>query len=183
MVLFKRIYLSVIIFVAAAVSLIAFMIWPVLKNIATLSRDLFLEKNKIFYLEQEKGNIQKIGKNYKTYEGDLDKIEDLFVDSAAPISFITFLEKNATDSQIELEISSLVKKTEKEDAWPSFSLKVSATGSFGNLSRFLDKIENGPYLIEIFEINSKKLTKKEEAAPGAEEVQTLTTLSIKTYTK
>ena len=196
--------------------LVVFVMWPLFKEIKAISQNLFLKKNKIVYLSEERENIKKIENLYKTYQSDLDRIENLFVDPEVPIEFIGFLEKSATDSQIKLEISSMTraaakgeneataslttraaarggdeqssattKKTEQEP-WQSLSAQLLVTGSFSNFSKFLHKLENGPYLIEVLDLNTKKLTEREVQIAGFEnipEADTITTFSIKAFTK
>jgi hypothetical protein len=176
----KKIYLPLIIFWISSILLIVFIIWPLLRQISQVSQDFYLERNKIVYLNAEKENIQKIEKNYKAYESDLNKIGTLFFDPAVPIDFVNFLEKTATNSQVKLEVSSMTEKEQGDDSWPSLSLKVIISGSFSNASKFLEKIENSPYLIEIIDLNTMNLTKELADIPGAD---TNTALTIKVYTK
>ena len=228
----KKIYLSIAMFGIISTLLVVFVMWPLFKEIKAISQNLFLKKNKIVYLSEERENLQKIENLYKTYQSDLDRIENLFVDPEVPIEFIGFLEKSATDSQIKLEISSMTraaakgeneataslttraaakgeneataslttravarggdeqssattKKTEQEP-WQSLSAQLLVTGSFSNFSKFLHKLENGPYLIEVLDLNTKKLTEREVQIAGFEnipEADTITTFSIKAFTK
>ena len=212
----KKIYLSIAMFGIISTLLVVFVMWPLFKEIKAISQNLFLKKNKIVYLSEERENIKKIENLYKTYQSDLDRIENLFVDPEVPIEFIGFLEKSATDSQIKLEISSMTraaakgeneataslttravarggdeqssattKKTEQEP-WQSLSAQLLVTGSFSNFSKFLHKLENGPYLIETVDLNTRRLAEKDiqvkelENIPGAD---TTNVLSIKVFAK
>lgn len=182
----KKIYLPTIILGILSILLIILIIWPLFKEIRTTSQNLSLEKNKTVYLGQERENLQNIKQSYKTYQPDLDSIENLFVDPAVPIEFINFLEKTATDTQVKLEISSMAQNTEKKDSWPSLSLQLSVTGSFANFSKFLDKLENNSYLIETLNLNSRKLTKSELESKELKNIpnaDTATFLLIKVYTQ
>jgi len=196
----KKNYLSIAMFGIISILLAVFVMWPLFKEIKVISQNLFLKKNKIVYLSEERESIKKIENLYKTYQSDLDRIENLFVDPEVPIEFIGFLEKTAADSQIKLEISSMTraaarggdeqssattKKTEQEP-WQSLSAQLLVTGSFSNFSKFLHKLENGPYLIEVLNLNTKKLTEREVQVAGSEnipEADTITTFSIKAFTK
>jgi len=196
----KKIYLSIAIFGIISTLLVVFVVSPLFKEIKAISQNLFLKKNKIAYLREERENIKKIENLYKAYQPDLDRIENLFIDPEIPIEFIGFLEKTAAGSQIKLEISSMTraaakggdeqssattKKTEQEP-WQSLSAQLLVTGSFSNFSKFLHKLENGPYLIEVLDLNTKKLTEREVQIVGFEnipEADTITTFSIKAFTK
>jgi len=182
----KKNYLSIAVFGIISTLFAVFVILPLFKEIKAISQNLFLKKNKIVYLSEERENLQKIENLYKTYQSDLERIENLFVDPEVPIEFIGFLEKTAVSSQIKLEISSMTKKTEKEEPWQSLSVQLLITGSFSNFSKFLYKLENGPYLIEIVDLNTRRLAEKDiqtkelENIPGAD---TATVLSIKVFAK
>ena len=182
----KRIYLILIIFGILGALLVVFLVVPIFREISRTSQDFFLEKNKMAYFKEERSNIQKIENIYKTYQPDLDKIESLFFDPEVPVGFVGFLEKTAIDSQIKLEISSLAKKTEKEELWPSLSLQLLTTGSFNNFLKFLEKIENSFYLIEITDLNVRKLTDKEISAAklaNIPEPDAATILTIRVFTQ
>jgi len=182
----KKIYLSTIIFGILSVSLIVFVIWPLFREVRTTSQNLFLEKNKIVYLSKEKENLQNIEQSYKAHQPDLDRIENLFIEPSVPIELINFLEKVAISSQVKSEISSMTQNTGKIDSWPSLSLQLSVTGSFANFSKFLDKLESGPYLIEVLNLSARQLTKNELEAKELKNIpdaDTETILSIKVFTR
>jgi len=227
----KKNYLSIAVFGIISTLFAVFVVFPLFKEIKAISQNLFLKKNKIVYLSEERENLQKIENLYKTYQSDLERIENLFVDPEVPIEFIGFLEKTAVSSQIKLEISSMTraaarggdeqssattraaarggdeqssattraaarggdeqssattKKTEKEEPWQSLSVQLLVTGSFSNFSKFLHKLENGPYLIEVVDLNTRRLAEKDiqvkelENIPGAD---TTNVLSIKVFAK
>ena len=202
MISLKKVYPSLIIFGTLCLLLIVFVVWPLLKDIDKTSQSFSSERNRVVYLNAEKENIQKIEKIYKTYEPDLDKIKILFFEQETPINFINFLEKTATDARVKMEISSMTKQEQqsttkqgqkstakqqqKEDLWPSLSLQIVIFGSFNNTSKFLEKIENGLYLIETTDLDVTSLSsgqasgKEFEGVPGAD---TKTVLTIKAYTK
>lgn len=177
----KKIYLSSFIFGLFVILLIIFSIYPLFKEVKKNSENLLLQKKKLILFEIEKENIKELEKNFKNYQADLTRIENLFITPEVPIEFINFLETISKDSKIELEISSIVKETGKEASWPSLSFQLSAIGSFPNFLKFLKKLENSPYLIEIFNFNIQKLTKKELGAFSPGDIES--PLLIKVFTK
>jgi len=198
----KKIHPLLIIFGVLNLLLIIFVIWPLFKQINEVSQNFSSERNKVVYLKAEKENIKKIEQIYKSYESDLNKTEALLFEPESPISFINFLEKTATDSQVKMEISSMIKQEQpsnakpgqkssikqqqNEDLWSSLSLQIVISGSFNNTAKFLEKIENGPYLIQITDLNIISLTKgeaSEKEAAGIPRADTRTVLTIKVYTK
>lgn len=157
----KKIYLSTIAFATLNILLIVFIVFPLFEEVKKNSEAFLLEKNKIASLSKEEEGREKMEGLYKNYQSDLEEIEKVFVDPEVPIEFIGFLEKTATVSQIQLKILSMIKKIEKEDPWPGLSFQLSAVGSFPDFLRFLEKLENSPYLIETLELNTRALTEKE----------------------
>lgn len=193
----KKNYISAAFFGILSILLIVFLIYPFLGEIKKNSQNLFLQKKKIILLAQERENLKKMEDIFKTYQSDLDKIENLLVDPETPIEFISFLEKNAQVTGVELEISSMTKRTptlpppsqrapEKKEPWPSLSLQLLVVGSFPNFLEFLEKLETSPYLIEILNLNSRRLTERELKSKEFEKFSlgdTSTSLSVKVYTK
>jgi Tfp pilus assembly protein PilO len=180
----RKIYLSIAVFGTTSILLIIFIIFPLLKEIKKNSEAFLLEREKVASLSKEKENLQKIKNLYQTYQSDLEKIEDIFIDSEVPIELVTFLEKTASTSLVQLKILSMTKKTEKEDDWPSLLFQLSVTGSFSNFLKFVEKLENGPYLIEILDLNTHSLTEKEtKKLEGFPLTDTDNFLTIKVFTK
>ncbi len=147
-----------------------FLICLLFKGVKGSSEAFSLEKEKIASLSEEKENRKKMEDLYKNYQSDLDKIEKVFIDPEVPIEFIGFLEKTAGASQVQIKIISMAKRTDAKDAWPSLLFQISVTGSFSDFSKFLEKLENSPYLIETIELNSRALSEKEVKSKEFEEL-------------
>ncbi len=157
----KKIYLFASIFITVGILASLFSVFLLFKEVKNVSGTFSLEKEKVTSLSEEKENRKKIKDIYENYQSDLDKIEKVFIDPEIPIEFISFLEKTAGASQVKIKIISMAKRTDKGDTWPNLLFQSSVTGSFSNFSKFLEKLENSPYLIEVTELNSRSLTEKE----------------------
>jgi hypothetical protein len=182
----KKIYISITIFGIAAVLLVAFLIYPLFQSINKNSEALLSQKGKLALLKKEVESTQGILSLYEDYQPNLEKLDALFVDPGNPIEFINFLEDNAKASQIVVEISSLqsnitsLSQSKGAKIWSSLDFQLSLNGSFSNFSKYLDKLENSPYLIEILDFSIKK----REA--NSAEIQNLgigATLSLRVYAK
>ncbi|MDI6591776.1 MAG: type 4a pilus biogenesis protein PilO [Patescibacteria group bacterium] len=167
----KKIYLTLAIFGILIISLIVFLIYPLFEEIKKDSEELLLQKKRMVSLTEQRENLKKIEDIYKNYQSDLDKIEKLLPDPEIPIELISFLEKASRDSEVGLEISSITKEA-PTNFWPSLSLQISITGSTPNSLKFLEKLENAPYLIEILNLNIRRSEKELK-----------TSLLVKVYTK
>lgn len=162
-----------------------FLVFFLFKGVKNNSEAFSLEKEKIASLSEEKESRKKMEDVYKNYQPDLGEIEKVFIDPEVPIEFINFLEKTAGDSLVQLKILSMTKKTDKENAWPNLLFQISVTSSFSNFSKFLEKLENSPYLIETLELDVRALSEKELKSKEFENLSstdTSTLLLIKVFT-
>ncbi|MBL7150148.1 MAG: hypothetical protein ISS84_00760 [Candidatus Pacebacteria bacterium] len=165
------------------------IIYPLFNNIKKNSEVLISQKKELASLEGEIENLKNFEKIYQAHHQNLEKIDKLFIDPEIPtdiIKFVGFLRKIAEDSQIPIDISSPTPKKEiAADPWPSITFQVSCEGKFSNFGKFLEKIETGPYLIEILNLNTRRLTEKELKPKEFEEfslADSSISLSIKVFT-
>jgi len=172
MTLKNKINLSLIIFIILSVCLIVLVIYPLFKEIKNSSEELVSEKQKLFSLEKKIENLKEFQTLWLEIEPNLKKIDQLFIDPQVPVEFVNFLEKIAKDSEILIEISSALPSKTEKDPWPSLLLKINSTAPFSEILKFLEKIETSPYLIEIQNLNARRLIE------GDAEI----TLSVKVYT-
>jgi hypothetical protein len=144
---------KIYIFLAALVVffglLIFLVILPMAKGIAKNAADYMIAKEETASLDTEIKNSGTLKEQYQAELPDLEKIESLFIDFEIPIDFIRFLEKLATDSKVVTTISPSENLRKEPGEWSSLSFHLSVEGSFLNFSRFLEKLENAPYLIEV----------------------------------
>ena len=146
--------------------LIFLVILPLFSTIQKNARDLLDSKKETVSLVSEIENLGALTKQYQEYEPDFNKINSLFVNSEIPIDFIRFLEKLAVDSRVSAEISlgsGTGGSSSQEQPWPSLYFQLSTESTFLNLSRFLEKIENSPYLTEIQNLSINKTGGQESA--------------------
>jgi hypothetical protein len=163
----NKIYTISIVFGLTIIILIIFFVLPSLKEIKENSKDLLLGKNNLAFLEAQVNEIENFKKNYNDYQPNLEKIDQLFVDSKNPVDFIKFLEKTASDFEIESEISLLSLPQGKEQDTVIF--QIFSKGDFSKILKFSEKLENGPYLIKIQNLTIKKSEKEKvskEYSPG-----------------
>jgi len=177
----KKIYFWLFIFTLIFLFFIAFFIPKFLKGIRDDSQELVSLKNDLASFQKETENLQQISKAYQNYQENLTKIDKIFIDPKLPIEFIDFLEKNAQISQLKIEISP-VSKQETETS-PSLFFQISTIGSFPNFLRFLEKLKNAPYLIDVLNLNVKKLTEGKIQSEGFFPQDIESTFLIKVYTR
>lgn len=182
----KKIYLSIIIFGLAAVLSVVFLIYPLFSEIKKMSQEIVSQKQALALSEAEIKNLEHFKKIYPTIAPNLEKVHDLFINRPElPIGFIGFLEESAKQAQLAVKISPLpVGKIEKKP-WPFLNFQIKTVASFPKFLRFLEKIENSPYLIEIQNLTAVKalernLRLREEFVPN-EAVES--TITLKVFTR
>ncbi len=162
----NKIYITTIIFGLATLFLILFFVWPLLREIKNNSKNILSEKNNSATLEVQSNEIENFKKNYENYKPNLEKISQLFIDPQNPVDFIKFLEDTAYNSGIKPKISLMPPSQKEKQNVVDFQL--FSSGDFLKILNFSEKIENGPYLIEIKNLIIKKQPLGVPAGPAEE---------------
>lgn len=150
-----------------------------MQDIKNDSRNIVLEENNIISLGNQLKEIESFNNKYSGLNPNLEKIDQLFVDSKNPVSFIEFLEKISSDSQINSVIalqSSLQK--EKVSGWQYLTFNISCDGDYLKTLKFLERLENSPYLIEVSNIAIKKSGDSVALAYSSNSVETFFLLKV-----
>lgn len=178
----NKIILSLVVFGVAACGLFVLVIFPLFQDIKTKSEGLILQKERLAEFERKIKNIKEFQAFYREHQVDLEKINALFLNSEMPVDFIEFLEGEAENSRLKIKISSSgISHGAAADFWPSLNFQVTLSGPSSNFLNFLEKLESGPYLIEVVNLNLSKPSKKEFIGGEAGDISA--NFSIKVYTK
>jgi hypothetical protein len=170
----NKINLSIAIIVVLFILTTVFVISPLYGGIKKNFQELVSQKESLALLEVKINSLEKFKILYKELEEILKQIDNLFVDPEVPVEFISFLEKRAEESQLEIKISPTSAAKTPKDPWSYLAFQINSTGYFPNFLSFLEKMENSPYLIEIQNLNIGRID---------EEGNVRSTFSIKVYTK
>jgi hypothetical protein len=157
MTLRNKINLSLIFFLILAIFWIAFLIYPLLRDVKNYSNEIISQKKEQLSLENKIKDIEEFRKNYAKIKPNLEKIESLFANSEAPIDFISFLEKTSQDCHLTIKIAPVAITKKTKEPWPSLGFSITSAGSFPNFLRFLEKLESGLFLTEIQNLSIKRL--------------------------
>lgn len=123
-----------------------------------LSQSIILQRKVQNLLESRIEDFKGFQKNYSFYYPVFEKIENSFVDKEAPIEFIEFLEKEAKDANLSIKISPLAVDSGKKETWISMGFQVLLQGNFLNSLRFLERLEQCPWLVEILQVKIEKIS-------------------------
>ena len=159
------------------VLIVVFVLVPFFQKISINSKELTSQKENLAVLEAKAANLERFKNLYSGLREILEKIDDLFVNAEVPVEFIGFLEDTSSKSNLTIKIVPSTQKAEG-DHWPSLSFQMTNKGSFDAFLKFLEKLENSPYLMEIKNVNVSNLPEK-EALPGWIEA----TFSLKVFAK
>lgn len=140
---------------------VTLLIYPKVLQIKKESENLVFQKNRLTGLEARIKNLKEFQTTYKTYRLDFERISQLFINSAEPIGFIEFLEREAAASRLPIEITPFSpQELMPGEYWPSMNFRLAITCPFPNFLEFLEKLESSPYLIEILNLDIRRLTEK-----------------------
>ena len=158
---------KVIILVLGVLGLIfvSYLIFQTIREIKKGSLSLISEREKSTLLKNKIKAMEGINRNYKADKMGLEKIDALFVRADNPVSFIefvNFLRQTATSCRVAVNIS---PPSLQKGAAPSLTFQVAGEGKFIGTMRFLEKLENSPYLIEISRLSLRRVIPKEKTLP------------------
>jgi len=145
----NKIYSTSAFFVVTVTLLIVFLIYPTFRDFREKSREILYNKEKTVFLHMQKQELDNFEQNFKNYQANLNKIEKLFIDPKNPVDFIRFLEQTSYSLNLDVDIN-LVKDITKEQTNTQLSyFQIYSKGDFNDILEFFEKIENGPYLLQI----------------------------------
>jgi len=154
----NKVKLSLIVFLVLSIFMLVFLIFPLSKDIKNNATELTFRKQDSLYLDDRLKNIEEFRKDYKEIRKNIDKGKNLFVKSEAPVNFIGFLEEISENSNVSIKISPFPVAKKLGDQWYSMVFQISTVADFENFLKFLEKIESGPYLTQIENLNIVRLT-------------------------
>ncbi len=151
----RKIIVISIVFGAVTLSLIFLVIRPLLSGVKKNSQELILAKKELVSFKTKSKKFEQSKKVYVSLKTDLEKIDELFINSDVPIDLIKFWRETAKDSGLLIDISPTSLETSETALWDSIGFRLSLTGYFSDFLKFLEKIETAPYLIEIQNLSAK----------------------------
>ena len=151
----RKIILSSIFFLIFFLLIFLCLILPNLKEIKRISKEISQTNLKLEEIERRQEEIEKFKRLPLEIKENLSKFEKFFVNKEIPIDFVEFLEKIAKDLKIQGQIS--ISSFSKD----SISFQIKGVSSPESVFKFIEKVENCNYLIQIEKIRISKLTEVE----------------------
>jgi len=145
-------YISIFVIAIIFFLLFLFCVIPVYKSIVETSEQLASLRQELASVESLSKNFDDFENNFLSYEQGLEEMKNLlereaFIDPEIPISFINFFKEQASDFNLVLKISPAGFQEKEDGVWDYMNFRIEGTGRFVNIMRFLEKLENGRWLI------------------------------------
>ena len=181
----RKIYLTLVILAVVIIVLLFFLIRPLVAKVKAVS-DNFIEKNNSLASFEERGTdyLARLRGEYFDIESQISEINKYFLFPNKVIDFILAIEEIATLSSNYQEIKE-VGSPEEEDI---LSFQISLRGNFPNLIKFLARLENMEYFIDIHSLQITRITERERSGLEKEGIMVLvgdvkSTINIGVYVK
>lgn len=143
----RQIYIIALIALLISAALIWFLVYPLIQGIIRESENFVSQKNDVYALKNSYVQMENFQQEYASYKPNLDKLDLMLIDANDPVNFIKFIEKTAADYQLKVEMSA---PTLLQEGSLSFvSLQASCAGDFSGISKFVNALETGDYLIKV----------------------------------
>jgi len=137
--------------------LICFVIFPSFDELKKDSQYLLFQKKALTFFEKRIEEFENIEKDYPFYQPIIDKIGASFVNREVPITFIKFLENQAKSTNLTIKILPSHVPFIENDPWLSVGFRISLDGNFSDCLKFLEKLEQSSWLIEILDLNIREV--------------------------
>jgi len=138
-----------------------FFVCMPLIEIGRMSKEIKSQKNNLALLDIKIKNLAKFKDVSQELEDMAKEINGLFIDLEVPLEFINFIEKTIRECSLKREVFSISPQNNpNKDTWSFLSFQLGVSGAFPDFLKFLDKLENNPYLIDVKNIHVSKLGDK-----------------------
>ncbi len=127
----------------------AFVVWPQIKGVVDDANALAQQKQEKNTFLAEQRNLAYFTACSRQHQPELQEFTSLFVDPNNPVEFLVFMETIAKESQLGAKIIPGNPQKVKGDFWPSIGFQVSVQAPFSQIRSFLQKLEYGPYALEM----------------------------------
>lgn len=146
----KKIIFISLILSAIAVLLVLFLIIPLLNQIKGYSKEIISKSQELSLYNQDRLQIREFNSMKPMLSDQMDKVNAVFANADAPIDLIKFWENSAGICGLSIVISP-GKVESNQYGWKTMDFRIELKNgkSFSQLLRFLDRIENGIYLVQV----------------------------------
>lgn len=131
----------------------ATIIYPQYREIEKINKEIFGIRTTLEKKYETAKQMHKSQINLATAKKMSNELQSLFLKKGEEIKIVTTLEKMAEQSSLEQTFSLGSTSNKIKENLSDLDLRLTATGDFQNLMRYLEALEKNDYLLNISEIN------------------------------
>ena len=154
----RQITLFIGICAVVSLTLLIVFIWPFFSRVKESSAELTRIKKELAVIDDKTGNIKTLKETCSMIGDNLQRAENLLIDKKVPVNLIEYLENSANSSNVLIKVSPISLKEISDDLWDFMSFRLNVSGSYQDFMSFFEKLEAGPFLVEIKDLSVKGLT-------------------------
>ena len=152
-----KLYIALILWLIFFGVLIALFVLPFCNDLKRTSQELIFQKKAQQLFKMRLEDFGYFQKSQTESEETFVSIKDIFTPKEAPIEFIEFLEEQANKFNLSMKISPLNIEISANDFWTPIGFRIFSKASFPNTLKFLERLEQGKWLVEISQINIERI--------------------------
>ena len=156
----KKVYITLFIFSLLIGVLIRFGFFPVFQGLKESSQELLLQKKVLNLFQSQVGDLKNFQRDYSLFQPVLEKLQSSFIDKEVPIDFIEFLERETVKAGLSIKIFPFAISLSEKDPWLPVAFSISVGGVSSDYLRFLERLEQSPWLTEISQLNIERITER-----------------------
>ena len=178
----NKIYLNCSVSLIASGLLVWFLVAPCWQQIAQNVQELTEEESNLALLNSQLDVFEDFQSKKEQYQNYLLLIESFFIQADAPIGFMEFLESAAQLLNLKLTISAFGPD---KDLKYSAGFKAQIEGGFPAALMFLERLEQGPWLVEISKVSINRFTESagRPSESGLKDGDVILTIDLKSIAR
>ncbi|MBU4347568.1 hypothetical protein KKF23_03350 [Patescibacteria group bacterium] len=145
----KRIFIVPAVFILFIAGLIYFIILPTMKDIEETGAQIEFQRIDLDKKYYKSKSAKQSTKSLKAIEGDVEKLDRVFINQNQELAFITALEETANKNNINQNINLDLSSGAKNNKYDKIPLKLTTQGNFINQFNYLRDLERLNYYLNI----------------------------------
>ncbi len=145
----KRIFIVPAVFILFIAGLICFIILPTMKDIEETAAQIESQRTDLDKKYYKSKSAKQSTKSLKAIEGDVEKLDRVFINQNQELAFITALEETANKNNINQNINLDLSSGAKNNKYDKIPLKLTTQGNFINQFNYLRDLERLNYYLNI----------------------------------
>jgi Tfp pilus assembly protein PilO len=136
--------------IASLITLVVFSAWGYFLYVVKANQEEISSLSQSITNEKDKDNRLTSVRSLTVNTGsDIKKLDSIFVPFDSVAGFVELIEREASESSVDVSIGSLNLDDKKDVLIKSLVLHIEVSGSWSNVTRFLVRLEHLPKIIGI----------------------------------